>query len=61
VSQHLSGLEAGTVNPTVVIVLRLTRAMGVRSADLMAGLDDLSVLPKKKPRKPRGTPPKRAS
>ena len=59
--QYLSGLEAGTVNPTVVIVLRLARAMGVQSADLMAGLDELAALPEKRPRKPRGTAPRRAS
>lgn len=57
--QYLSGLEAGAVNPTVVIILRLARAMGVGSAQLIEGLDELTVLPKKKPRKPRGTAPKR--
>ena len=57
--QYLSGLEAGTVNPTVVIILRLARAMGVGSTQLIEGLDELTILPKKKPRKPRGMAPKR--
>jgi len=59
--QYLSGLEAGSVNPTVVILLRLAKALGVTAADLIAGLDEHAVLPKKKPRKPRGTSQPRSS
>ena len=51
--QYLSGLEAGSVNPTVVILLRLAKALGVTAADLIAGVDEQAVLPKKKPRKAR--------
>lgn len=51
--QYLSGLEAGSVNPTVVILLRLARALDVAAGDLIAGLDEQAVLPKKRPRKPR--------
>ena len=38
--QYLSGLESGVRNPTILILTRIAKALGVSLFTLLAGLDD---------------------
>jgi transcriptional regulator with XRE-family HTH domain len=38
--QYLSGLESGTRNPTIVILVKIAGALGVGVVDLLEGIDE---------------------
>ena len=41
--QYLSGLESGVRNPTILILTRIAKALGVSLFTLLAGLDDQTL------------------
>jgi transcriptional regulator with XRE-family HTH domain len=53
---YLSGLESGSRNPTVTILVRLARALEVSVSELTEGLDDTTPKTKTQwPKRPAST------